>query len=207
MKRGDPIYRLVLREEVRLGQLAYATKGGKARPIPPVLTRAVLAVLLSEASKAGVCWPSLTTIAEAAELSRQSVVRALGALDAAGIIQRERRAFSAADGKKGRSTVYRLQWQTLERLAGIGSNGGASGRESASNGGARGAPLATLTTLVEPSARARDAVRNRKDAGDGPDEEAPRVSFAEALRTMAQAGNAYALERMRQAGGKVDCHA
>jgi hypothetical protein len=24
---------------------------------------------------------------------------------------------------------------------------------------------------------------------------------------MAQAGNAYALERMRQAGGKVDCHA
>lgn len=135
MRRGDPLYRLVLREEIRLGTLAYAGLAG-SRPVQAVIVRAVLAVLLSDANRAGVCWPSLRRISECAEVSRVSATRALSALEARGLIRRERRAFSPEDGRKGRSTVYRLQWAALEALAGMdsASPGSAPGVRCASHG-------------------------------------------------------------------------
>jgi hypothetical protein len=187
MKRGDPIYRLVLREDIRLGgMLAYK------RAVAPVVLRAVLASLLSHASRSGRCWPSHATIAEEAELSEASVRRALQALASASLIKRTRRAHSKADATGDRTTIYQLDWTKLEALAGLDSE--AIGRRS--DGSPKALPRSAErrsdgttnhSDMNQGTARAK-AVRARKDCGDGPDDDPAPVSFSEAMRRLASEG-------------------
>jgi len=53
--------------------------------------RLVLIYLVDRASRDGVCWPSLSTIAEDLEVDRKSVVRALKSLRARGLVTWESR--------------------------------------------------------------------------------------------------------------------
>ena len=70
----------------------------------PPLSRSEITVAITLANmanaKTGICWPSLTTLAQSANANRRSVVRAINQLSDAGFIKVER--------TQGRSNVYRL---------------------------------------------------------------------------------------------------
>jgi DNA-binding transcriptional MocR family regulator len=61
----------------------------------------VILALAERADESGICWPSLRRLSAMTLLARSTVVLALGALEAGGLITRER-------GGSGRSTIYRI---------------------------------------------------------------------------------------------------
>ncbi len=84
---------------------AYAQRCGS----PTV--KAVLLKLADAANDAGICWPSLRTIADQTELSLRSVRVALRQLEATGMIQTTRRRV----GKNYTSSVYSLTFMPTEK--------------------------------------------------------------------------------------------
>lgn len=70
-----------------------------AKPLPPA-RRAVLLTLADMANQAGLCWPSIATLAEKCCLSVRSIFNHLNALEADGLLVRRTR--------RGRSSVYSL---------------------------------------------------------------------------------------------------
>ncbi len=205
MKRGSPLYRMVLREDVRLGgMIAYK------RAVAPVVLRAVLASLLSHASASGRCWPSHATIAEESELSEASVRRALSALAAADLLKRRRRAYSKADASGERTTVYQLDWRKLEALAGMDTDA----IERRSDGAPQALPRSaarrsqgTANHSEENLGHARAEAVPAQDAAPDDDDRAP-VSFSEAMRKLA--GEGYDLARSlssRHSARSLDLHA
>lgn len=75
-----------------------------AQPLPPG-TRMVLVALADMANAAGVCWPSIATLARRACMSVRSVFNHLKALVKAGLIQRRPRI--------GRSSLYMVTGQAM----------------------------------------------------------------------------------------------
>ncbi len=70
-----------------------------AQPLPPA-RRAVLLTLADMANHAGLCWPSISTLAEKCCMSVRSIFAHLKALEGAGLLERRTRT--------GRSSVYTL---------------------------------------------------------------------------------------------------
>ncbi len=75
-----------------------------ALPLPPA-RRAVLVALADRANAAGVCWPSIATIARRACMSVRSIFTHLKALEGMGLLTRRQRI--------GRSSLYSLTGQAL----------------------------------------------------------------------------------------------
>lgn len=111
--RGSVWHRLTLREHCRLGEIC----GPDAR-VKPHTVRAVLGVLLEHAGPNGLCWPSVTTIAQIAEVSESAVKRSIRVLAAAGAIRRK--GLPGAGRTHTARTI--LVWPVLDRLAGIDSS-------------------------------------------------------------------------------------
>jgi hypothetical protein len=114
LHRGSVWHRLTLRENVRLGPVVAAAgvSGVKAHTV-----RAVLTVLLEHADHAGICWPSVETIARESEVSAASVKRAIDVLARSGILRRH----GQPGAGRGNSARTRLLWDVLDDLAGITS--------------------------------------------------------------------------------------
>jgi hypothetical protein len=112
------------------------TNTALAMPLPPA-RRAVLLALSDMANAAGVCWPSIATIARRACMSARSVFTHLKELVRAGLVQRRQRI--------GRSNLFTL---TLEPL----SDGPAPLPEQATN-----APAPELAPTPQPAQKSAPA--------------------------------------------------
>jgi hypothetical protein len=112
-------------------------KSAIAMPLPPA-RRMVLVQLARMANQAGVCWPSVQTIARQCCLSVRCVFGHLAQLAKAGLIQRRPRT--------GRSTVYTVTVATSDQAAADPTS------TSASDPALRGVVLdASVGTTVAPS--------------------------------------------------------
>lgn len=74
----------------------------QAQKVGNVGAKSVLVILANYADEAGTCWPSQTTIAEATDQSKRTVIRQLQVLEEKGLIRVEQRGRS--DGAGGRMT-------------------------------------------------------------------------------------------------------
>jgi DNA-binding transcriptional ArsR family regulator len=127
-----------------------ATRWAWPLQVRPPTAKLVLLALADHADRDGYCWPSVDRLAELVELDAGNVRRHLGALEAAGLVAKVRRA-RRADGTLG-GLLYRLDLADQRALA----RGGTSARQRARP--AREAPRETPGDQRAP-ARARNLIR------------------------------------------------
>lgn len=172
---------MALSQEVRVAEAIEPGRAANGWPSPTVV-RMVLSVLL-DCAGSGLAWPSKSFIAEASECDPRTVQRAISALEGIGAIVRVRRGGKMPDQLFGQSSVFRLEFEALDALAGFESRPVRKAARAPNPEAIRLPPRGNPSPPPEAIRLPNSLVK--------PPTEPPkphRITLAEAVRAMAEAG-------------------